>query len=236
MTGQPKSAISAMAAFEKSPPAFPAAELQTIALERFGLTGEIAPLVSERDQNARVNTPEGDYVLKIANLGEDRMALEFQQAVLAHLENVAPDLGVPRIRPAKSGEGIVTWPSPDGRDAHLLRAVTFLPGRLFSAVPRTPRCWRVRAVTGRLSRRCRASAMGRTPGPISWNLDNAEGCRGNIGDIAKAEDRALVERVFARYGAQVKPRLLRLRAAVIHHDANDNNIIVDAADASKVTG
>ena len=45
-----------------------------------------------------------------------------------------------------------------------------------------------------------------------------------------------MERVFARYQAQVKPRLPRLRAAVIHHDANDNNIIVDAADAGKVTG
>lgn len=137
MTGQPKPAVSAMAAFDRSPPAFPAADLQTIARERFGLTGEIAPLVSERDQNALIRTSDGDYVLKIANLGEDRTALEFQQAVLVHLETVASDLGVPRIRPAKSGEGIVTWPSADGRDGHLVRAVSFLPGRLFSAVPRT---------------------------------------------------------------------------------------------------
>lgn len=238
MTGQSKSAISAMAAFDKSPPAFSAADLQRIARERYGLTGEIAPLVSERDQNARIRTPEGDYVLKIANLGEDRMALEFQQAVLAHLETVAPDLGVPRIRPAKSGEGIVSWPSADGRDAHLVRAVSFLPGRLFSAVPRTPALLEsLGRFMGRLSRALRGFGHAAAHRPdFLWNLENAEACRGYAADIAKAEDRALVERVFARYQAQVKPRLPRLRAAVIHHDANDNNIIVDAADTGKVTG
>src|SRR5215510_4668956 len=102
MTARATSIPSAMAAFEQAPPAFAAADLQAMAKELFGLTGEIASLVSERDQNALLKTAEGDYVLKIANLGEDRAALAFQQAVLAHLAAVAPDLGVPRIRAAKT--------------------------------------------------------------------------------------------------------------------------------------
>src|SRR5262245_38420105 len=120
MTARLTSNPSAMATFERAPPALAAADLQTMARERFGLTGEVTPLVSERDQNGRLKTAEGDFVLKVANLGEDRAALEFQQAVLAHLEEVAPNLGVPRIRQAKTGESIVTWPAADGRNAHLV--------------------------------------------------------------------------------------------------------------------
>jgi 4-aminobutyrate aminotransferase-like enzyme/Ser/Thr protein kinase RdoA (MazF antagonist) len=238
MTARATSVPSAMAAFEQAPPAFPAADLQAIARELFGLTGEIVPLVSERDQNARVKGGEGDHVLKIANLGEDLAALEFQQTVLAHLEAVAPDLGVPRIRPAKTGEGIATWPSADGRNAHLVRAVTYLPGQLFSAAERTSALLEsLGRFMGRLSRALQGFGHPAAHRPdFLWSLDNAESCRGFIADIAKAEDRALVERIFARYAAQVKPRLPKLRAAVIHHDANDNNIIIDAADPSHVVG
>src|ERR1700741_3904735 len=95
---RPEPATSAAAVFEQAPPAFSSDELLVIAQERFGLSGEVKPLVSERDQNARLRTPAGEYVLKVANLREDRAALEFQQTVLAHLEAVAPDLPVPRIQ------------------------------------------------------------------------------------------------------------------------------------------
>src|SRR5262245_1075633 len=238
MTARATPIPSAMSAFEQAPPAFPSAGLQALARKLFGLTGEIAPLVSERDQNARIKGADGDHVLKIANMGEERAALEFQQAVLAHLAAVAPDLGLPRLRPAKTGEGIATWPSADGRNAHLVRAVTYLPGALFSAVQRTPALLEsLGRFMGRLSRALQGFGHPAAHRPdFLWNLDNAEGCRGYIAEIAKAEDRGVVERVFARYAAQVKPRLPKLRAAVIHHDANDNNIIVDASDPSRVVG
>lgn len=237
MNGRPQAA-SSTTVFEQAPPDFSAADLLTIARDCFALTGEIKPLVSERDQNARLKTADGDYVLKIANLGEDRAALDFQQAVLTHLETVAPDLGVPRIRPASGGDAIATWPSADGRNAHLVRAVTFLPGKLFSEVDRTSALLEsLGRFMGRLSRALQGFGHPAAHRPdFLWNLDTDEACRGYVADIAKAEDRALVDRVFARHIAQVKPRLPRLRAAVIHHDANDNNIIVDVADPSVVTG
>ena len=49
------------------------------------------------------------------------------------------------------------------------------------------------------------------------------------------ERRDLVARIFARYEARVLPRLSLLRGAVLHQDANDNNIVVDKG-TSTVTG
>ncbi|HEY7687143.1 MAG TPA: phosphotransferase, partial [Dongiaceae bacterium] len=236
MTGRPIAASATV--FEQAPPAFSDSDLLAIASERFALTGGIKPLVSERDQNARVTAAGGDYVLKIANLAEERTALEFQQAVLAHLALVAPGLGVPRVRPAKNGESIATWPSADGRNAHFVRAVTFLPGKLLSEVERSPALLEsLGRFMGRLSRALQGFGHPAAHRPdFLWNLDNAEGCRGYISDIARTEDRALVERAYARYAARVKPLLPKLRSAVIHHDANDNNIIVDAGNPAEVTG
>jgi hypothetical protein len=227
-----------MAAFEQAPPAFAAEELRKIAQTRFGVAGEVTALVSERDQNGLIAGRDGSYVLKIANLGEERAALEFQHAVLGHVAAVAPDLGVPHVRTATTGEDIVTWPAADGRGAHLVRAVTYLPGRLFSQVPKTPALLEsLGRFLGRLS--CALQGFGHPAAhrpDFPWNLDNAEACRGFIADVAAPDDRAIVERVFQRHAAHVKPLLPRLRAAVVHQDANDNNIVVDESDPARVVG
>lgn len=60
--------------------------------------------------------------------------------------------------------------------------------------------------------------------------------RGHAADIADPSRRAMVERLFARYEAQVLPRLPYLRASVLHQDANDWNVITDSADPSAIAG
>jgi Ser/Thr protein kinase RdoA (MazF antagonist) len=51
-------------------PSFSASEAQMLADRHFGLTGEIEPLYSERDQNFRLRTSSGDWTLKIASVEE----------------------------------------------------------------------------------------------------------------------------------------------------------------------
>ena len=69
-----------MEVFESKPPEYSQEILSEIAADYFSKSGIIKPLVSERDQNARLITEEGDYVLKIANSAEDPEFLEFQNA------------------------------------------------------------------------------------------------------------------------------------------------------------
>ena len=59
-------------------PRLTAEEAGALARDHFGLTGTLAPLTSERDQNFRLTTAEGlTYVLKIANAAEPAEVTNF---------------------------------------------------------------------------------------------------------------------------------------------------------------
>ena len=73
-------------------PGFDSQAIARIALELYGIDGEISSLVSYEDQNARIKTPEGSYVLKIANKRWPVASLEMQSEALQHLATTAPEL------------------------------------------------------------------------------------------------------------------------------------------------
>jgi hydroxylysine kinase len=69
-----------------TPPPVLAAELALNLLHKhWGLTGTLDPLTSERDLNYRVTTPQGRYVLKLANPAEPATVTRFQTLSLIHI-------------------------------------------------------------------------------------------------------------------------------------------------------
>lgn len=67
-------------------------------------------------------------------------------------------------------------------------------------------------------------------------MDNALTCKAYLEDISDDGQRAMVARLFARYEAVVLPKLIPLRMAVVHQDANDYNVIVAHDDPTTVAG
>jgi hypothetical protein len=63
----------------------------------FGVEGALAPLDSERDQNAHVRAAGGQFTFKIVNAAEPASAMAFQTALLRHVEAAAPGLPLPRV-------------------------------------------------------------------------------------------------------------------------------------------
>jgi Ser/Thr protein kinase RdoA (MazF antagonist) len=114
-------------------------EAQTVARERFGVTGTVRALPAERDQNFRLDDRSGpSYVLKIAARSDGPRVLAAQNAVLEHLARVAPELGVPRVIRTKEGEDIAVLDAPGG-ERQQARLLSFVPGRLLVEVaPHTP--------------------------------------------------------------------------------------------------
>ncbi|MEZ5925754.1 MAG: aminotransferase class III-fold pyridoxal phosphate-dependent enzyme [Hyphomicrobiaceae bacterium] len=224
-----------MTVFERPKPELSPGTIAALLRDHYGLSGDVTPLVSERDQNARLRTAKGDFVLKIANAAEDRSVLELQNAVLRHIAKVDPTLGVPRLIAARSG--VDTVEHVEGSARHAIRLLTYLPGRLYSEVEQTPALGAsLGSFMGRLSRALAGFGHPAAHRPeFLWSLDEATAVKPWLADIADPENRALVERIFARYEARSLPNLERLRAAVVHQDANDNNILI-ADDGTTVTG
>jgi len=200
--------------FDAPKPSFSDAEITRLAADLFGISGPMKSLDSERDQNAQI----GGYVVKIANAAEAGSALELQHAALAHLATVAPSLPLPRV----AAPGIVT------HAGHLVRAVSFLPGVPYATVPHTPTLrHQLGAFMGRISRGLQGFGHPAAhKAGFLWNLDDAQQVLPWAADIAAGEDRAVVQAAFRRHRQRVVPLLPHLRGAVVHHDANDYNVLV----------
>jgi 4-aminobutyrate aminotransferase-like enzyme/Ser/Thr protein kinase RdoA (MazF antagonist) len=219
--------------FAQSPPMVGDADVAAGLRVDFGLSGTLTPLDSERDLNLRLVGPDGEWVVKVANVAEHPATLDLQHRVLDHIARVDPTLPVPRVWHTIDGAPTARWASDQGD--HLVRCVTWLPGRPLATVARTEALERDLGHTlGRLSAALVGFSHPAAHRPaFLWNLDRAQDVRPWTADIADPADRALVERAFDRHLRRAVPLLPTLRAAVVHHDANDYNVL---ADGDEVTG
>jgi 4-aminobutyrate aminotransferase-like enzyme/Ser/Thr protein kinase RdoA (MazF antagonist) len=207
-----------------------------LALSHFGATGEASPLDSERDQNVRLTSDKGTWIFKIVNASEPRAESEFQTALLEHLAHTAPDLAIPRLKKAGNGEALA-YVAGEAGEKHALRMVSWLPGKPFAEAERSLELLEsLGATLGRLDRALQGFIHPGALRSFDWDIRRAGDARQRLHHIADAEDRALLERLLDRFDAEVAPRLPALRAQVIHNDANDWNVLVDEADAPRVTG
>ena len=111
--------------FESPKPAFTAEEARRLLARDYGVDGKLRELVSERDQNFRVDSPSGKFVLKIANAVEDTEFLALQNAAMKHVALADPELGLQRVIASATGDYIVEW--DQGVSSHAVRLLTYLP-------------------------------------------------------------------------------------------------------------
>ena len=224
-----------MTLFATANPAFSDAELLTLASRHFGKSGKIRPLPSERDQNARLTVADEEFVLKVANPAEDPGQIDLQNATMLHLARVGQP-GIPRVVPTLDGKDRAMVMV--GGHPSLMRLVTWVSGKPLAEAPRSPdQLAALGSFMGNLTRSMQGFGHPQAFRPeFAWSLDHVIQLRDHAADIADPAGRALVERLFARYEAQVLPRLPGLRASVLHQDANDWNVIVDPTGPTHIAG
>ena len=218
-------------------PAFSEAQALVIASKHFGVEGRMGSLASERDQNFRIETANGSAsILKIVNTSEPREQSDFQTALLEHLERHASDLPVPRLRRTVEGQALASVVGPSG-ETHAVRMVAWQVGEPLATMDRTPEILSsLGAMLGRLDKAMQGFIH---PGAIrtfDWDIRAAGLSRQRLEYVNDAADRAMLERWIDRFDRTVAPRLPALRAGVIHNDANDWNVLVDATNPGHVAG
>ena len=213
-------------------PSFDHDQLAAIALDLYGIEGEISSLDSYEDQNARIKTPMGSYVLKIANKRWSHEELNLQTRVLDHLNKSAPEVHSPLTLANKEGE---TMAEVDGFSVRML---TFLEGKILGKAARSPE---LNLDIGRfMGKFTKAMESFEHLVPESsndlWNLDNVLACKMHLGDIIGEEDRSRIEGFYDRYESNTLPRVGDLRKTIIHNDANEQNLLVAHDNPSRLAG
>jgi 4-aminobutyrate aminotransferase-like enzyme len=221
----------------RNPPIFPDQAVRRIAEDLYGLEGEFKSLISERDQNFRILTPRDEqYVLKIANVDEDPTVVDFQIQSLLHVEGVDPGMPVPRVVRTKACEPYTWVEGPDGTK-HIVRVLTYLPGANLGEARLTPELLRnVGGTVARLGKALQGFYHPAARHELLWDLRQAPRLRPHTAHIADKANRIRVERVLDAFMSNVMPSLARLRAQVIHHDANGDNVIVAMDAPDEVAG
>ncbi len=104
----------------------------------YGVDAVISDLRSERDRNFLAVARDGRrLVVKVSNSGDDPDQIAMESAAMHHVEEVDPDLPIPRVLTSLDGRSMVTVEAADGR-THLVRVMTVMPGDVadLTALPR----------------------------------------------------------------------------------------------------
>jgi 4-aminobutyrate aminotransferase-like enzyme/Ser/Thr protein kinase RdoA (MazF antagonist) len=196
-------------------PRFGREEAARLAEELFGVRGSASSLPSERDQNFLIEAKAGErYVLKIANAGERREVLEFQNQLLERLAACCPELRFPRaISPIREVRG------------YLARLMPWVEGTcLGEAAPHTPELLAsLGRALGRIDRALAGLSHPAGHRVLHWDLRHA-GLARRHACLLPERRRQIVE---AGFDAWEHIDWRTLRWSVIHGDANDYNVLVD---------
>ena len=220
-----------MAISSETIPRFTSADALEAALERYGLSGDAAPLPSERDQNFLIADPRrGKFVLKIANREDSAEMLDLQHEAMRRVAARGCGIRVPQVLSSLAGAEVDSVRSRAGVE-HRLRVLTWVDGTVLAEC--TPRGGALLESIGASMARVDLAlselahpAMHRV---LQWDLRHA--------GIARAHAALLpevwCERVETAFAQWQTLDWTSLRHGVIHGDANDHNVL---AERDRMTG
>ncbi|HSR70237.1 MAG TPA: aminotransferase class III-fold pyridoxal phosphate-dependent enzyme [Acidobacteriota bacterium] len=199
-----------------------------VAGDLYGVEAVAEPLAGERDDNFRLRGEQGGkLLLKISPPQEDPEAIEFQSAVMEHLQDHGEGLEVQRIHSTRQGRPWGRTTDRQGRP-RLVRLLDFLPGRLLVEVRphRDDLLFSLGAVVAGTDRALAGFSHPGMERGLKWDLARSGWIAEHLEVIADAKRRQLVEDRLERFLRHLQPRLESLRHSVIHGDANDYNVLV----------
>ena len=215
--------VAVSSVLESTPPRFTAAEATRIAAEVFGVHGSASELGSERDQAFLLEDGGSGGILKISNSGEDEAVLELEEAAIAHVAVVDPELPVARpLAPRATFDG------------HHVRLFERRSGHKRGSELDDAAVRGVAAVHARLCLALRSFFHRAAGRELLWNLHATPRLRPLLEEIDEPERRELAAHALDRFEERVLPEWKRLRAQVVHGDFNLDNLLLD--DSGRVSG
>jgi hydroxylysine kinase len=219
-----------------SPPAFSATDAVSIAASHYGIQAKVRPLVSDKDQNFRLDADDGkQYVLKISNFAEQLQFIDFQNCALLHVSKHDPTFPSPRVIPTHEGQSHCSARC-DGK-THYVRVLSWLDGLMLDDVKLEPEL--VNQLGRLLARLGLALKDFDHPGsnpPSAWDMKRAASLKDLLVYVEDPELRQLAGQTLDRFLTSVKPVLDTLRTQVIYNDMNLGNVLLDKEQPDRISG
>jgi hydroxylysine kinase len=213
-----------------------AAEAEDIAARLYDLSGVATRFDTEKDDTFLLDgAGRGKFVLKVAHPSERLEELEFQVALLRHLEERAADLPIPRSHRDRHGADLPFVTTRAG-ERRVARLISFLPGTPLDRTTATvPQRERIGEVLARLRLAMADFSHPADDRVLAWDVTHLPDLADLARFIAEGPKRAWTVRALERF-AEIKPRLDMCRRQVLHNDFNTSNLVVDSSNPQFLTG
>ena len=199
-------------------------KLREILQSHYSLTGRLEELVAYQDLNFVMHTVErGKVIVKISVLPEERAFVLAQNEVLLALQ----DSRFPVPIPTYSQEYYVDLKEFKGTG--ILRVFPFIEGRfLVDSNPSLSFYYDLGSTLAQLNVKL---SQFRTADLLvqshEWDLTYFQSLRKELKHIVNPELKRLIHFFFMKHKQEVLPGFTELPKGLIHHDANDYNILLD---------
>lgn len=201
----------------------------TLARTYYNLEVTAKKLPGEVDYNFYLQASSGEeYTLKVTREKVDITELEFQVAIMQHLEQKSLSIQLPTIVPANTGEYVVAFVDDQGKE-RWLRLQRWVSGDVVADVyyhsPALLKSWG--RVCGEM---CNAladfdhSAAHRF---YKWNPSETLYSRQWESYFQTEEQKEIANYFWTLFETHAQPQLPQLRHSIIYNDANDYNVLVD---------
>ena len=202
--------------------------MQELAKSVYGLEGRFTKLPTERDLNFRIENPSGkNAVFKIANLHEPADVIDGEIKALAHISVTDPELPVPRLIPTLAGEPTSMIEDGNGK-THIVHVFSWLEGDVIGDKKLdSQRLFELGAMVARLGKSLRGF-FHPTSGTRALLWDNAESPKllEYLHSLKLPAHQDLARSVLEHFRDNTLPKLVKLRAQVIHGDMHPYNVLV----------
>jgi Ser/Thr protein kinase RdoA (MazF antagonist) len=220
-------------------PEFCDSEILQLLQVQYQLSGQLTKLPGYCDLNLLLTTKDRQkYIVKVANSDEPLLALEMQNAAMAHLSK--KQCAVPRALTNLQGESISKI-SDRQQQTFCLRVLSFISGNFYADATATAHNAALWSDLGRFSAELDLALNDfQHPGAyryLDWDLAQGYAVCMSKKHLLKVQQANLVDQFLTLYHNQTRLLLAELPQGVIHNDANDYNLLVDdKKQPSKITG
>src|SRR5690606_13212240 len=129
---------------------------------------------------------------------------------------------------------IVTGPS--GQE-HVARLLTYIDGTMLHAATAGPDLHRgIGILLARLTKALRGFFHPAAGHMLQWDIKWAGRLRPMLESVEDSGLRLRLTALLDRFDAEIAPRLPHLRTQIVHNDFNPHNLVVDAPEATRLTG
>ena len=220
----------------EQPPAVPESEVLDLLIRDYELRGNLTPLVSERDQNFRLDATDGrQFVVKIANSAEPAQITDFQIQALLHLEASDCQVAVPEV--IRTSAGAMSSTIASVGTAHVLRVVSYVDGRpLEGTVPGPGLAYALGQSLARLDRALGDFSHAGESQVLLWDMQRASELRGLMTHVSDPELQAMAHACLDDFEERAAPLFPALRTQVIHNDLNSGNVLMTDTEPATVAG